>query len=48
MGWPGGREILIFAPLEVFELEKAGIAPAFLFVAALPSAAIETLPATNR
>jgi hypothetical protein len=29
-------------------LQKAGLAPVFLFVAALPSAAIETCPATNR
>jgi hypothetical protein len=48
LGWPGHREVLICASLQAFKLEKAGPAPAFLFVAALPSAAIATLPATNR
>jgi hypothetical protein len=48
LGWPGDREVLIFASSDDFRLEKAGLVPAFLFVAALPSAAIATLPATNR
>jgi hypothetical protein len=33
LGWPGDREVLIFASSEDFRLEKAGLAPAFLFVA---------------
>jgi len=35
LGWPGDREVLIFAGLiqapEFLEYEKAGLAPAFLF-----------------
>jgi hypothetical protein len=32
LGWPGDREVLIFASFRGFKLEKAGLAPAFLFV----------------
>jgi hypothetical protein len=32
LGWPGDREVLIFASLEDFRLERAGLVPAFLFI----------------